>query len=105
MEEASSFGSTHNLEGLYARLHSDAGAPELDCRHTNTLRKLDEYEELRYPNRLKPIEIGSDDLNAIRQLAKQIYDSIPPALLQKLGDVKLGTKAGRVLMRKVKESG
>jgi len=99
-EVTDSFPKTHLLEVLYEELFKLANAPELTPRQHETLIILDTYEQLRYPNRMKPVEVGDADLQFIAELHEFFLQSLPGSLIDKMGAVNDLSKGGRVLMKK-----
>jgi len=72
----------------------------LTPRQHETLIILDTYEQLRYPNRMKPVEVGDAELQFIAELHKFFLQSLPGSLIDKMGAVNDLSKGGRVLMKK-----
>lgn len=102
LEIAGEFEGVHNLEILYAHLVEKHGISPLDEKHQATLRMLDQFEQLRYPNRKEPVEIGSTDFPGIDalvgHLCRSMPEAIPKALEQEQGEHI--RKGGRILMKK-----
>jgi len=109
LETSDSYEGTHNLSRLYDTLVSEDHVEELDPPMLGTLKLLNDYEELRYPNINAPTEVGGDDWSGIEALAETIWNSMPRSIaweLEKLNDPSEHThvkKSGRVLMRKPRE--
>ena len=99
-ELTNSFPKTHLLEDLYEELFKSENAPELTQRQLETLKVLDSYEQLRYPNRNKPVEVGDADLRFIAELHEFFLKSLPASLIDKMGTINNLSKGGRVLMKK-----
>jgi hypothetical protein len=66
------------------------------------LEHFDRLYELRYPNRRKPTEIGSDELTLVEGIVEKLCQSFPDALVDAFEKIPDGRKGGRVLMRKKK---
>ena len=99
-ELTNSFPKTHLLVDLYQELLKSENAPDLTQRQEETLKILDSYEQLRYPNRNKPIEVGDADLQFIAELHEFFLKNLPGSLIDKMGAVNDLSKGGRVLMKK-----
>lgn len=104
LQVAGHFEGIHNLCSLYSQLESKFAAPMLDNKQRKALMLLDQYEELRYPNPKKPIEVGDEDWPIIDAVADFICQSVPAEILDELEKSLPGRKAGRVLMRKKVEN-
>lgn len=102
LETADEFEGVHNLEVLYGQLVEKHGVPPLSGEHQATVKMLDQFEQLRYPNRKSPVEIGDTDFSGIEllvgHLCRSMPESIPKALEQAQGEHI--RKGGRVLMKK-----
>jgi len=78
----------------------------LDPKLIAVLNTLDEYEDLRYPNRNSPTEVGEDDWVGIAELVGTFCNAMPEEIERALDEINSGgydgriRKAGRVLMRK-----
>lgn len=98
------FEGVHRLEALYDTLIGKLSAPALSEADRSTLRKLDTFAELRYPNRNEPTPVGTEDWDTIRTLVGAICNSMPNALTSELEKIEPGNKGGRVLLRKRKDA-
>lgn len=94
LQDSKQFPGSHNLTELHGDLVKSSRAPTLSDEQARTLLLLDRYSELRYPNRNDPVEVGTDDLSAVRNLM------LPGELLLELSRVDVLKKGGRVLMKK-----
>ena len=65
--------------------------------------RLDQYEQLRYPNRLNQIAIGSEHVATINALAESIYQRMPDTLEEAFLAINPLRKVGRVLMKRPKK--
>jgi HEPN domain-containing protein len=102
LEVSGRFGETHKLKRLHQELVQHHGVQPLDADHSALLHKLNTFETLRYPNQNSPTEIGNGDSDAIKALARSLYEAVPLTLLEALHKIESGKKAGRVPMRKRK---
>lgn len=100
LESVGNFHDRHDLMILYDRLVSEAGASQLTDMQRALLAVLNNYGELRYPNRKRPTEIGNENWLAIEVLVDQIVHSMPASLELAIGMIASTNKAGRVLMKK-----
>jgi HEPN domain-containing protein len=103
LETTGFFKDTHDLRLLYERLVSQASAVPPDNKQRGLLATLDEYANLRYPNRKHPTEIGTENLPEIEALIGHLLRSMPERIEQLVGQIDPVKKAGRVLMKKRKE--
>lgn len=99
-ELTDSFPKTHFLQVLYEELTASKKAQELTPKQNETLTILDSYEQLRYPNRKQPVEVGDADLQSIAELHEFFLQGLPNSLIEKMAAVNDLTKGGRVLMKK-----
>ncbi len=100
LQEAQKFKAIHNLSELYQELVDAHGAMPLSAEHERVLGLLDVYEQLRYPNRDKPTEVGDGDWPAIEAFIHYLYSCLPSSLHDALDQVKPFEKDGRELMRR-----
>jgi HEPN domain-containing protein len=102
LETAGEFEGVHNLQALYSRLVEKYSVPALNEERQATLVMLDQFEQLRYPNRKEPVEIGEADFPGILALVGHLCDSIPQAIPNALEQEQREClrKGGRVLMKK-----
>jgi hypothetical protein len=100
LEVGGGFGATHDLGVLYAPLHEAGHVGDLPEASGRTLGLLNEFGELRYPNRNKPVEIGQDHWEAIALLASDLCNAMPDAITEALANIDPAKKAGRVLMKR-----
>lgn len=105
LEVAGEFDGIHNLEALYDLLMKKHGAAVLDNEQQQTLKMLDQFEQLRYPNPKQPTEIGDEDLPHIEALVGHICRAMPQSIPEALEKISPGRKGGRVLMRKKIDDG
>lgn len=76
------------------------GVPEL---HKEILKKLDGYDQLRYPNPQGSPSIGSEDWESIQSFYEFVESKLPKELSQQLDKIDPHKKGGRILMVKPKE--
>lgn len=100
LETANEFEGVHNLEALYEQLVKKHGVPQLSKEHQTTIKMLDQFEQLRYPNTKAPVEVGGDDFLEIVDLFGHLYRSMPQEIPKGLDQFQTGhiRKGGRVLM-------
>ncbi len=94
------FEGTHNLESLYLQLEKRQELPKLTKNHARILTMLDQFEQLRYPNRLQPIEIGDSDWTDIEAMVRFLCHAMPTAIEEVVEEDGKLTKGGRVLKKK-----
>lgn len=75
-------------------------APPLSDGGAATLKTIDAYGELRYPNRHHPAEVGTDDWAGVKTFIDELLRTMPLSLKEALEKVSAGHKSGRVLMEK-----
>ena len=90
----------HNLDKLWNTLLEGSHARHLSLGDSKTLKLLDEYAELRYPNINNPVEIGGDDSRRIGKLLKSLLKRMPGTLHKVMEELHWSTKGGRVLMER-----
>ncbi|MGF6781632.1 hypothetical protein P3T21_006868 [Paraburkholderia sp. GAS334] len=106
LEVAGGFDGTHDLRELAIALQEGTHLGELPEQSAETLDLLNQFGELRYPNRNKPVEIGQDHWHAIALLVSDLCNSMPQEIAEGLGKIDPTRKAGRVLMkRKIDDQG
>ena len=94
------FKATHSLSELWDAIRASADIPKMSPEHSKTFRALNAFADLRYPNLLNPIEIGSDDVLAIQDLAEAILISMPQEMHDIIDSLVPTQKAGRILMQR-----
>jgi HEPN domain len=100
LQVANSFVGHHRLCDLYAELVTKHRAPELTSQGQAVMTLLDEYEQLRYPNRNNPVEVGTEQQPLINMLVDLLREQLPGDMLEALKSVNPLEKGGRVLMKK-----
>jgi HEPN domain-containing protein len=97
---AGEFEGVHQLASLHANLVSCRAANRLSPQDTETMRLLDGYSELRYPNLDQPIDVGTEQQAHNAKLIDTLWNQMPDALCEALQSVNPLEKGGRVLMKK-----
>lgn len=100
LHSSGSFKGIHTTHALYRELNEKHGAPELDKAQSQLLDILDKYEELRYPNRKSPVEVGNEELEQSAGLVDFLCELLPDALQESVAKLDATAKGGRVLMRR-----
>lgn len=100
LHSAQSFKGIHSLAELYKVLIENHGAPPLDKEQSQLLETLDTYEELRYPNRNAPTEVGDEELEQVSPLIEFLCRKLPQSLQEAIAKMDEVAKGWRVLMRK-----
>lgn len=94
------FKEGHSLKNLWSTLQQHDTTLQLDSEAYETLRRIDTYFSLRYPNPAQSQEIGDDDLPAILRLEPAICSQMPPAMHHVMNALSGVRKGGRLLMEK-----
>ena len=99
-----SFEAMHSLKQLIRDMEKEYCKLYLDERELQTLMYIEKFEELRYPSLTlrNPIEIGSEDINQIYELADAIWQQMPDKLVKEYEEMPKGKKSGRVFMKRSK---
>ncbi len=71
------FQGIHPLADLIQHLRDSGNDVQLTDREEQTLAYLSNFVGLRYPTRNSPIEIGSEDMQQIYELADAILKKLP----------------------------
>lgn len=101
--EKGQFKGIHSLNKLVAEITEHSPQVSFSNRELQVLNYLSNFEELRYPNRKKPIELGAEDFNLIEELANAIWLQLPVELVEAFEALPKNKKGGRVLMARPKE--
>ena len=96
----SEFEGIHPLPDLIKKVQIIAPEFLLNEREQQTLDYLSNFVELRYPSKNNPVEIGSEDIEQIYELADKIWQSLPDELVQAYENIPEGKKGNRVLMKR-----
>jgi HEPN domain-containing protein len=96
------FDGTHSLQHLRQCLIESGTKLPFTKEENKVLDHLDSLNKLRYPNRKKPTEVGSEELQLAETIVQKIWQSIPHDLVTAYESIPSGSKGGRKLMRKSK---
>jgi HEPN domain-containing protein len=96
------FPNEHSLSELSKLIEKQGLKINYGKQHSHTVRMLDGFNELRYPNPSNPIEIGNDVLERIENLFDFLYVRLPKRIQEKLKQLDHSHKGNRVLMSKKK---
>jgi HEPN domain-containing protein len=103
------FPETHKLENLINRCLSDDFKFTLDQESAELLKKLDRFNDLRYPDPDDPVSVSTEELESLPRVATAVLANFPDSLINELDHLDDpqpdGTfvKGGRVFMIKPKE--
>ena len=100
LHEAGQFPGHHLVCDLHATLVADYGAIPLTPEEAGILMLLDQYEQLRYPNRNDPVEVGTERVQDIHDFVMALRCELPQALQEQMNSVNPLEKGGRVLMKR-----
>ena len=103
LNEQKEFDGTHSLQHLRQILIKSGVKLPFTKQENKVLDHLDGLYELRYPNRNKPTEIGSEEIQLVEPIVEKIWQSIPETLVDAYEKIPPGSKGGRRYMRKPKE--
>ncbi len=104
LHSTGSFKGIHSLEALIKDMQENKLQISLTEKEQQTLAYLKSFEELRYPtirNR-NSVEIGSEDIDQIYELADAIWQQMPEKLIEEHEHIPPGKKCGRVFMKRSK---
>ena len=94
------FQGIHPLADLIQNLRDSGNEVQLSDREEQTLAYLSNFVELRYPTKNSPIEIGSEDMQQIYELADAIWEKLPQELIDAYKNIPKDRKGGRRLMER-----
>ena len=97
------FIGEHRLSKLWKNIQALHPSAKLTCQATKTMELLDEFEQLRYPDRNKGIGIGFDDWPKIVTLERELWMKMPDNLLAIQKTLTPTQKGGRILLYKSKQ--
>jgi len=100
LHQNSEFKAIHPLPDLIKEIQKIDTKFSLSQREQQTLDYLSNFVELRYPSKNNPIEIGSEDIDQIYELADKIWQHLPELLVQTYENIPEGKKGNRVLMER-----
>lgn len=95
------FPGVHKLGFLFRRLNKNIF---LSKDQEKLVKKLDKFEELRYPNPKKTLEIGDEDWNEIHSFALFLFERFPKELKDEFEKIDRTKKGGRILMSRPKNN-
>lgn len=93
------FEEGHDLSDLWGKLQQHDQKLALDEESSIALGRINKYFTLRYPGPAIQ-EIGSDDLNGLLKLQKDICFQMPEKMHKTMDKLTWGKKGGRILMEK-----
>jgi len=96
------FKCIHSLKTLIKDIQKNNCQLSLTERELQTLVYLKKFEGLRYPTIRDPVEIGSEDINQIYEVADAIWQQMPDKLIEEYEQIPPGKKGGRVFMKRPK---
>ncbi|QBQ56283.1 HEPN domain-containing protein [Nitrosococcus wardiae] len=100
LHENSQFVAIHSLPSLIKEIQKTDTDFSLSEREQQTLEYLSNFVELRYPSKNYPIEIGSEDIEQIYELADKIWQHLPETLVRSYENISEGKKGNRILMKR-----
>lgn len=96
------FPNEHSLSKLRALIEKRGPKMNYVREHLDTIKMLDDFNELRYPSPTNPVEIGDDDWAGIENLFDFLVLEMPDSIMVGLKQLNHSSKGKRVLMRKKK---
>jgi HEPN domain-containing protein len=96
----SKFKGIHPLPELIEQIKRIDTEFSLNKREQQTLVYLSKFKDLRYPCKNDPVEIGSEDIEQIYELADKIWQNLPEPLIQAYENIPQGRKGNRVIMKR-----
>jgi len=94
------FRDDHSLANLLRALEADGAKVNLSEEHAATIKQLDEFYNLRYPQPAGSPSVGDLAWTAIHSLFSALAEQLPEDLRRELFKLDRTKKFGRVLMRK-----
>jgi len=94
----SEFEGIHPLRDLFEQLKESVPALHFSETEHQTIDYLSNFVELRYPNKIRPVEIGQEDIEQIYDLANALWQQMPDNLVEQYEALPSNKKGGRVLM-------
>lgn len=98
LELSDEIHSEHNLIRI-AKMIPDFDYENLPTEIRNTIRDINQFQYLRYPNLINPIEIGDEILYPVAELVKFTLQKIPKNIRPKINNEYI-KKGNRILMKK-----
>jgi hypothetical protein len=99
-----SFRDDHSLAKLLRTVQANGTKVALSEDQITTIRRLDEFYHLRYPQTDGSASIGDVDWDAIRSLASALLEQLPENLQSDVVRLDRTKKSGRALTKKPKDS-
>ena len=96
------FPNEHSLAKLSDLIERQGVNLNYTKEHKETLKTLDAFYELRYPEAQNPIEIGDDDWEKIESFFEHLCFLLPDQIQQDLRQMNYFEKGKRILMMKKK---
>lgn len=96
------FRDDHSLANLLRALEANGAKVSLSEAHAATIKQLDEFYNLRYPQPAGSPTVGDVAWNSIHSLFSALGEQLPETLRRELSKLDRTKKFGRVLMRKPK---
>jgi len=96
------FPNEHSLSKLRALIDKQGLKLNYTKEYLDTIKMLDTFNELRYPNPKSPVEIGDDDCERIENLFNFLILTLPERIQEELKRLDHSIKNNRVLMKKKK---
>jgi len=97
------FRDEHSLTNLLRTLEASGVKFALNEEHLATVKQLDQFYHLRYPQTAGSPSVGDLDWPAIHSLFSALGEQLPEDLRRDLLNLDRTRKFGRVLMRKPKD--
>jgi HEPN domain-containing protein len=98
LNSSNEFPNEHSLAKLSTLIERSKLKLNYEKNHEHTLKMLDDFNELRYPNTLNQIEIGDDDWESIENLFEFLILKLPPEIQQMIKDINHTEKGNRLLL-------
>jgi HEPN domain-containing protein len=97
------FEGTHPLQAQIGVLSREDYPLTLTERQREILNYISSFSELRYPSLKHPVEIGTDDIELVMEVAEEIWQQIPKELVEAYEAIPGHKKGNRVIMRRRKD--
>lgn len=104
LHHSGKFSDSHSLATIVRNLQKEGLELALSADHMATLRRLDQFYSLRYPQTAVSPAVGDLDWDAIHSLFSALGDQLPKELQRDLRNLDRTKKFGRILMRKMKDT-
>lgn len=97
------FRATHPLKDHIEALSQAGEAIVFTERQLQVLRYISNFSELRYPSLKSPVEIGTEDMELVEEVAEAIWQQMPDDLIDAYECIPAHKKGRQVIMRRKKE--